>query len=107
MRFLVAGADRGLNESMSTVTHPADLQSPRNLEGPPRFVEHHYSPAELAELWGLSADSVRRLFVSEPGVLVVESVSGRYRRRRYRTLRIPASVAERVHRRMSVMSSRQ
>jgi hypothetical protein len=69
-----------------------------------RYAEHHYSPAELAELWGLSPDSVRRLFESEPDVLVVESVSGRYRRRRYRTLRIPASVAERVHRRMSVVN---
>ena len=65
--------------------------------------ERHYSPAELAELWGLSVDTVRRLFEREPGVLVIDRARTRHygRGRRYRTLRIPASVAERVHRRMS------
>ena len=60
--------------------------------------ERHYSVDELAELWGLSGDSVRRLFLNEPGVVVFF----KYRpgRRTYRTLRIPESVAQRVHRQM-------
>ena len=67
-------------------------------EGP--FKEKHYSPAELAALWGLSLNAVRRLFENEPGVLVLgRSGSGRPKRQ-YRTLRIPAPVAERVHRRL-------
>jgi len=61
--------------------------------------ERHYSVEELTELWGMSDDFVRRLFLHEPGVVVF------YRhqlgKRVYRTLRIPASVALRVHRRMT------
>jgi transcriptional regulator GlxA family with amidase domain len=61
-------------------------------------LERHLSVEELAELWGMSEDFVRRLFLHEPGVVVF------YRqqpgRRVYRTLRIPDSVALRVHRRM-------
>ena len=60
--------------------------------------ERHFSVEELAELWNMSEDFVRRLFLHEPGVVVF------YRqqpgRRVYRTLRIPESVALRVHRRM-------
>jgi hypothetical protein len=62
--------------------------------------ERHYSLDELARLWNLSADTVRRLFEREPGVLVIERARSRDSRR-YRTLRIPESVAERVHRRLS------
>lgn len=70
---------------MSTLTHPV------------LALERHYSPAEIAELWGLSVDSVRRLFESEDGVLIIGESEGKFRRR-YTTLRIPESVVERVHR---------
>jgi hypothetical protein len=33
--------------------------------------ERHYSPAEVAELWNLSPDSIRKIFENEPGVLVI------------------------------------
>ncbi len=60
--------------------------------------ERHYSVDELAELWGVSDDFVRRLFTHEPGVVVFF----KYRpgKRTYRVLRVPASVAERVHHRL-------
>lgn len=64
------------------------------------LTEKHYSPESLGELWNLSADTVRRLFEREPGVLVVQREHTRHARR-YRTLRIPESVAARVHRRLS------
>ena len=63
--------------------------------------ERHYSPADLGELWNLSADTVRRMFENEPGVLVFENPE-RSSRRRCRTLRIPESVASRVYQRISV-----
>lgn len=63
--------------------------------------ERHYSASELATLWNLSADTVRRLFEHEPGVLVIGTEPGKYSRRRYTTLRIPESVVQRVHRRLS------
>ena len=66
----------------------------------PIAMERHYTPDELGEMWSLSADTVRRLFEREPGVLVIEHARGRATRR-YRTLRIPESVAIRVHRRMT------
>jgi transcriptional regulator GlxA family with amidase domain len=60
--------------------------------------ERHYSVDDLAALWGMSDDFVRRLFLHEPGVVVFFKC--RPGKRTYRILRIPASVAERVHRRM-------
>jgi hypothetical protein len=70
------------------------------MEHSPAFAERHYSVAELAALWNLSADKVRRLFQGEPGVLVFGDTQPRYGRRRHTTLRIPESVAERVYRRL-------
>jgi hypothetical protein len=66
--------------------------------------ERHYSVAEIASMWNLSKDTVRRLFAKEPGVLVLGQNGGRARkRRRYTTLRVPESVVERVHRRCSLV----
>jgi hypothetical protein len=65
------------------------------------YTEEHFTPAELAGRWKLSADVIRVLFEKEPGVLVIgDQVSSRSKRR-YRTMRIPGTVAERVHRRLS------
>jgi hypothetical protein len=73
----------------------------------PAPLEAHFSAAQIAEAWGVSIDTVRRLFEHEPGVLMIEPPQTRFaRRRRYRTLRIPASVAERVHRRLSVVNEK-
>jgi transcriptional regulator GlxA family with amidase domain len=57
--------------------------------------ERHYSIEELTELWGMSDDLVRRLFLHEPSVVVF--FKSRPGRRAYRTLRIPESVVQRVH----------
>jgi len=62
-------------------------------------IEKHFSPAELAKAWGVSAETIRSLFRSEPGVLKIGNNGAR--RRGYLTLRIPQEVAERVHRRLS------
>ena len=61
------------------------------------FEEQHYTVAQLASLWALSAEFVRQLVVHEPGV--TEWVRQQPGRRRYRVLRVPRSVAERVYRR--------
>ena len=67
-----------------------------------RATERHYSVSEVAEMWKLSPDTVRRLFQAEPGVLVLGEAERKYgKRSRYLTLRIPESVLERVHRRQS------
>lgn len=60
--------------------------------------ERHFSVKELAEMWRLSPAAIRRLFRNEPGVVRFGS-ERRGHKRDYVTLRIPASVAERVYRR--------
>lgn len=65
--------------------------------------ERHYSPKELAH-WGLSESKIRRLFENEPGVLRLGEPSrrvGRKLKRSYFTMRIPETVALRVHRRLT------
>ena len=64
--------------------------------------ELHFTVDEIAAMWKLSRDSVRRLFKNEPGVLAI-SPRGRRGKRAYVTLRIPSSVVERVHRRLSIV----
>ena len=54
----------------------------------------------VAVEWNVSRDTVRRLFKDEPGVMVIESRRSRYRRR-YRVLRIPPHVRDRVRARMT------
>ncbi len=60
-------------------------------------LEKHYRIGELAALWGFSDNTIIRIFASEPGVIRLESGTGR---RKYTTLSIPESVALRVHERL-------
>jgi hypothetical protein len=62
--------------------------------------ERHYSPAELAESWSVDVETIRNLFREEPGVLKIGEKDPKHKRP-YITLRIPESVAVRVHKRLS------
>ena len=53
--------------------------------------------AQVAERWGLSSDTITRLFQDEPGVIPLGKEHPRGKRRRV-TLRIPVEVVERVKR---------
>jgi hypothetical protein len=64
--------------------------------------EKHFAPDQLAELWGVSAETIRNIFRKEPGVLRF-SPNAQPRRRKYITMRIPESVAARVHKRLSAV----
>lgn len=64
-----------------------------------RATEQHETVADLARRWGWSPKTVRRVFEDEPGVLILERAETRYKRG-YRTLTIPQSVSDRVHRRL-------
>ena len=61
--------------------------------------ERHYCVTEVAQLWGLSERTIRRIFSNEPGVFRWESSETRFKRA-YTTLRIPESVVQRVHRKL-------
>jgi hypothetical protein len=56
-----------------------------------------YTPRELAEVWHLSEQSIRRLFQDRPGVLKIGDSNPRGKRS-YVTLRIPTAVVEQVFR---------
>ena len=73
--------------------------SPRTLEagagGVSSPFERLFTPKELAELWRLSEQSIRRLFIDVPGVFILGARHHRGKRS-YVTLRIPAAVVARV-----------
>jgi hypothetical protein len=79
-----------------------EMQIPQQKDGP---VERHYAVDEVAKMWHLSPDKVRDLFEHEPGVLVIGDPFPRHKRR-YRTLRIPQTVLNRVHGRLAVRPMR-
>jgi len=58
-----------------------------------------YTVTEVADFLGFSTDTVRRLFVDEPGVLILKSQRGGCI---YKTMRIPGYVVLRVRQRLSV-----
>ncbi|MBI3695336.1 MAG: hypothetical protein HY238_10940 [Acidobacteria bacterium] len=67
--------------------------------------ERHYTVAEIASMWNLAPDTVRRIFEREPGVLMLGETNGGKGKRRYTTIRIPESVAQRVYRRRLVVGA--
>lgn len=56
--------------------------------------QEYLTVAEVAERLKLNEETIRRLFVNEPGVVVI--CFPRKGRRVYRTLRIPQQVLQRV-----------
>ncbi len=66
--------------------------------------EKHYSVGEVAKLWALGEKTVRRMFESELGVIQWGREEASHKRG-YRTLRIPESVLQRVHRKLRRASS--
>jgi hypothetical protein len=63
-------------------------------------IEQHYTPEEIAERWRVSGNTVRRTFRNEPGVLLIDRPE-QLHKRGYKTMRIPASVVDRVHRKLA------
>ena len=66
----------------------------------PLELEQHFTIAEIAAAWNLSPNTVRRYFDKLPGVIHIGR-SDNTRKRRYVTLRIPASLLHTEHSRMT------
>jgi hypothetical protein len=62
--------------------------------------ERHYTIAEVAAMWSLSKQTVRRILKKEAGVLVIGR-PGNERRQGYQTVRVPESVLQRIHNRLT------
>ena len=69
-----------------------------------RALERHYKVAELAELWGMSAKLIRRIFADQPGVLKIDRPELLHKRG-YCSLYIPESVVISVHQSLSQSGS--
>lgn len=59
------------------------------------------TPQKLAQLWGVHAKTIIRLFIDEPGVFKMGTEGVRVGKRQQVTIRIPVSVAERVYKKRS------
>ena len=57
--------------------------------------EKHYSPQQIAALWGRSGRFIRELFQDEPGVQRVDRPE-KMHKRRYSSIRVTESVMVRV-----------
>jgi hypothetical protein len=66
------------------------------MKGTGTLLEQHYTPTELSKLWGFSTDTIRNWFEDVAGVLK-EDRPERMHKRRYRSIRIPHSVALEVY----------
>jgi hypothetical protein len=62
--------------------------------------ERHFTCKELAKLWGFGEDVLRKIFAHEPGVLKIGHPEYLHKRQ-YVSIRIPESVARRVHARLT------
>ncbi len=72
----------------------------RQLQSSPSSVvcpfEKHYTPDQLAELWHVAANTVRRWCEESGGVLKIDRPE-RLHKRGYKSLRIPESTATRIY----------
>jgi hypothetical protein len=70
--------------------------------------ESHYTAQQLASLWHTSVRTIKRLFADEPGVLRISLPRRLGSSQSMRsTLRIPSSVASRMHDYLSAMAGRE
>jgi hypothetical protein len=80
-------------------SHPTPSRTPGIEKSAILKDERHFTPQELADMWKVSVQTIREIFQNEDGVLKIGRDSTHTRR--YKTLRIPESVVERVHTRLS------
>ena len=66
----------------------------------PIELEKHYTVAQVAEAWALSCATIRHYFEKLPGVIRIGRQATRTKRK-YVTLRIPASILHAEHSRMT------
>jgi AraC-like DNA-binding protein len=66
--------------------------------------ERHLTVGQIAQVRNLSSSTVRRLFMNEPGVIVISKQNAQ--KRTYRVLRVPESVERRVFARLTNKNER-
>ena len=84
------------NTVQSTLRLRSIVDDPSVLEEA-RFAEKHYRIGELAELWGLGRETIRKMLIDEPGVVKIRLG----RKKAHTTYSVPHSVARRIHNKLS------
>jgi excisionase family DNA binding protein len=92
---IIGGSSEGWRHDIAGMT-PAIRSGMRTELSPSRVDPNdtYFTVAEVAQRLKVNDDTVRRMFLEEPGVIVL--YRPRKGRRAYRTLRIPERVYERV-----------
>jgi hypothetical protein len=75
-----------------TMTAPAPFLPPTDSA-----VEQHFTPAQVAQQWGVSTRTVRRLFANTPGVLKLGTKG------KHISLRIPARLLKAYYTKLSAL----
>ena len=102
---LAQSARFGSNDGQSQkVVESAHLRGTRRgIDCQNRYMNEEFrTVAQVAEMLGVSGDTVRRLFSNEPGVIDLGQRETNRGKRRYRVLRIPSAVVARFLERRSV-----
>lgn len=81
------------------MSHRTDFPSRPSGTPLPVEVDRHYTVTEVAQMWAVSRDTIRRHFEAVPGVLRLGHAETKSKRR-YVTLRIPARVLHAEHDRL-------
>ncbi|MGA8502317.1 MAG: hypothetical protein WBE55_11885 [Candidatus Sulfotelmatobacter sp.] len=68
----------------------------RYLAANDSFAEKHYRVSDLAELWGLGRETVRKLVKDDPGVIKIRMG----RKRAHTVYSVPESAVRRIHTRL-------
>ena len=68
----------------------------RHMHPDDSFAEKHYRVSDLAKLWGLGRETVRKLVKDDPGVVKVRQG----RKKVHTTYSVPESAAKRIHTRL-------
>jgi hypothetical protein len=100
IRFPTTMHVRGDHDDLSRTPFDATAHAAVELSpGGPTPEERHHTPSEVADFWQVDVEMIRRIFRDEPGVMVLQSPQKKGKRP-YKTIRIPQSVLERVHKRL-------
>jgi hypothetical protein len=93
------------DEPVEKTSRELILGKRRNMETMAEATERHYRIREISQLWGISAEKVRRLFQDVDGVLKLgdqgQGILAKRKKRPYVTLLVPESVLQRFHQQWS------
>jgi|SRR5450631_3513670 hypothetical protein len=96
MRKAIMGTDSlGKKTVQSTSQEVPALEQPYVTTNN-SFAEKHYRVSDLAKLWGLGRETVRKLVKDDPGVVKVRQG----RKKVHTTYSVPESAAKRIHTRL-------